>query len=278
MPAFWPGDTRMAVTISLMCESGGQVRPDSRALGPLGPQPMPLEYPDLPTETWFDYGIREAIPRLLDVYDRHGVPVTAFVVGQVAERYPELIAEIAQRGHECAGHGYQWVPQYAFSEEEEREFIRKTVSTIEAATKTKPVGWNCHALRRSVRTLDLLAEQGFFYHIDDVSRDEPFVSEVAGKPFVTVPYSLHLNDLHIYEFSSGTTEMWFEILKSEFDAVYAESAHRRMMMPIPGHDRVIGRPGRAAALDRLLTYIQGHEGVWFARRDEIARFMLDEAT
>ena len=67
---FWPNGARLAITISLMFESGGEVRPDSGALGPLFPIPMPLEIPDLPTETYFQYGYLEGIPRLLDLFDR----------------------------------------------------------------------------------------------------------------------------------------------------------------------------------------------------------------
>jgi peptidoglycan/xylan/chitin deacetylase (PgdA/CDA1 family) len=43
------------------------------------------------------------------------------------------------------------------------------------------------------------------------------------------------------------------------------------MMSIGLHTRLAGRPGRARALARLLDHIAGHDGVWFARRDDIAR-------
>ncbi len=273
---FWPHGARVAVTISMMFESGGHVRPDSGALGPLSGVPMPLEYPDLPTETYFEYGYREGIPRLLDLFDRHGIKVTSFMVGRAVERNPDVAREIAARGHECAGHGWEWIPQYALPQDEERAMIRRSAEVIKRATGQTPVGWNCNALRGSVRTLDLLQEQGFIYTIDDVSRDEPFVREVNGRPFVTIPYTLHANDLVCYEFQGMSTGAYLQLIKDEFDYLYAEGSRRRRMVVVSCHDRVIGRPARAKALDEFLAYAKSKPGVWFARKDEIARYMLDE--
>lgn len=279
MPAseFWPNGARLAITISLMFESGGEVRPDSGALGPLFPIPMPMEIPDLPTETYFQYGYLEGIPRLLELFDRFRIKVSSFMVGQAVDRNPDVAREIAMRGHECAGHGARWIPQYAMSADEERTFIRSTVESVQRATGQRPVGWNCNALRRSVRTLELLQEQGFIYHIDDVSRDEPFVQHVNHQPFVTVPYTLHVNDLVAYELQGFSTQAFLQLLKDEFDMLYAEGQTRRRMLVVACHDRVAGRPARARALGEFLDYAGGKEGVWFARKDEIARWMLAEA-
>lgn len=154
--------------------------------------------------------------------------------------------------------------------------IRKCAEVIKRATGQTPVGWNCNALRGTVRTLDLLQEQGFIYTIDDVSRDEPFVREVNGRPFVTIPYTLHANDLVCYEFQGMSTGAYLQLIKDEFDYLYAEGSRRRRMVVVSCHDRVIGRPARAKALDEFLAYAKSKPGVWFARKDEIARYMLDE--
>src|SRR5271163_3843803 len=62
--AFWPNGARIAVSASLMLEAGGQNLHRSDAL--FGP--MPDGYLDLPTNSWFEYGAVEGIPRLLDLY------------------------------------------------------------------------------------------------------------------------------------------------------------------------------------------------------------------
>ena len=43
------------------------------------------------------------------------------------------------------------------------------------------------------------------------------------------------------------------------------------MMSVGLHCRLIGHPGRAAGLARLLDYIQGFDDVWVAHRADIAR-------
>ena len=67
-------------------------------------------------------------------------------------------------------------------------------------------------------------------------------------------------------------------LTDEFDQLYAEAATRRRMMVIAMHDRVSGHAARVRALDRFLTYARGHNDVWFARKDEIARWALQTRT
>ncbi len=253
-PDFWPNGARLAITISLMFESGGEVRPDSGALGPLFPIPMPMEIPDLPTETYFQYGYLEGIPRLLNLFDQYDVKVTSFMVGQAVDRNPEVARQIAQSGHECAAHGQRWVPQYAMSPDEERAFIRASVDSVQRATGQRPIGWN-----------------------DDVSRDEPFVQSVNDRPFVTLPYTLHLNDLVCYELQGFSTQAFQQMLKDEFDVLYEEGRARPRMMVIACHDRVAGRPARVKALAGFLEYALSNSGVWFARKDEIARWTLDRA-
>src|SRR5258708_19874987 len=107
---FWPGDARLAITISIMFEANGQ--PISGASGPIT-EPIKPGYPDLATNTYFDYGMREGIPRLLDLFDRHQIRVSSFMIGQAVEKNPRLAREIAERGHEVAAHAPTSKPHYA---------------------------------------------------------------------------------------------------------------------------------------------------------------------
>lgn len=272
---FWPDDTRMVLTLSLMFEAGAEVRPDSIYLGPLGP--IEPGYRDIPGETYFEYGWVEAIPRLLDLFDKHDIKVTVFPVAKAAQRNPHLIKDMVARGHEIAAHGLTWVPQYTFSEEKERDFIRQSVEIISDLSGKQPLGWNNWGLRGTERTLDLLQEYGLTYHIDEVSRDEPFVRVLSsGKPFAVVPYTLHNNDLLCFEALGFSSRMWLDQMKDEFDWLYEESASRRRMMPIPCHDRTLGRPARMKVLDEFFSYALSHPGVKVLPREQIANVVLDE--
>src|SRR3982074_1067863 len=81
-----------------------QIRKQAPAAGSPFP-PLDPKYPDLPVGKWYEYGFKEGVPRLLDMWDRVGVKVTSHMVGQAVERHPELAKEIVDRGHEAAGPG-----------------------------------------------------------------------------------------------------------------------------------------------------------------------------
>jgi len=254
----------------MQMEAGAQ--PMSGAESPM-PKIDPV-YPDLPASKWYEYGFKEGIPRLLDLFDRRKVKVTSHMVGATVDLHPGLAKEIVQRGHEASGHGQTWAAQYSMTSEQERESYKQSIASIEHATGTRPLGFNAFWLRGTPHTLEILQELGFIYHIDDVSRDEPFVINVRGKPFAVVPYTLHMNDIVDYEARYFSTQEYAGDLKAEFDMLYAESSSRRRMMSVSAHDRIAGRPSRAKILEEFIVYAQNHPGVVFMRKDEIARFAL----
>lgn len=271
----WPNDARLVLSISMQFEAGGE--PDTGADSPFSGQPLPAGVPDLPARTWFQYGYREGVTRLLDLWDKHGVKVTSHMVGAAVLKSPDLAREIVKRGHEAAAHGMDWKSQFGMSRAEETAFVRAGVEAVEKITGVRPVGYNCNWLRRSVNTLSILQELGFLYHIDDLSRDEPFVVPVNGKDFAVVPYTLHCNDIVLVEGRHFSSRQFFEQLKDEFDQLYAEGDKRRRMMSISTHDRIGGRPAVTRALDDFLTYALAKPGVVAARKDRIARWALDDA-
>ena len=70
------------------------------------------------------------------------------------------------------------------------------------------------------------------------------------------------------------TRFFQQALKDEFDQLSEEGAHRRRMMVVSLHDRISGHASRVPVLDRFLNYARSKPGVWFARKDEIARWAL----
>src|SRR5260370_20744060 len=267
---FWPDNARLVISISMQMEAGAQ--PESGAESPL-PKIDP-KYPDIAATKWYEYGFKEGLPRLLDIFDRRKVRVTSHMLGAAVDLHPGLAKEIVQRGHEASGHGQTWTAQYSMTPDQERESYRQGIASIERATGTRPVGFNAFWLRGTSHTLEILQELGVIYYIDDVSRDEPFLINVKGKPFAVVPYTLHMNDIVNYEARYFSTQEYADDLKAEFDMLYAESAVRRRMISVSAHDRLAGRPSRAKVLDQFIIYAPSHSGVVFMRKDEIARFAL----
>jgi peptidoglycan/xylan/chitin deacetylase (PgdA/CDA1 family) len=269
---FWPNDARLAVSFSLMFEAGGQ--PISGAGGVI-PDPIEHGLPDLPTNAFFQYGVYEGIPRLLDLFDKHGVKLSSFMIGRAVDNAPDLAREIVRRGHEAAAHGRTWENSYALDADAERRFIADCVESIVTATGQTPIGWNAYWMRNSPRTLDILQSLGFLYHIDEPSRDEPFIVPLRGGDFVTVPYTFHMNDIVSFPFEGWSPAAYEQALKDEFDQLYEEGARRRRMMVVSLHDRISGHASRVRVLDRFLAYARSKPGVWFARKDNIAKWALE---
>src|SRR5947209_18176101 len=189
--AFWPNGARLVISVSMQFEAGAQ--PDRGAESPF--PVIDTKYPDLPVAKWYDYGFKEGIPRMLDMFDRVGVKVTSHMVGAAVERNPQLAKEIVERGHEAAGHGQTWTPQFSMTPEEEHTSYQASIKTIETATGTCPVGFNAFWLRRTPHTLETFQDLGIVYHIDDISRDEPFLIPCSYKVFVVDAHTIHTADI-----------------------------------------------------------------------------------
>jgi len=269
----WPNGSQLVISVSMQFETGGQ--PEG-AESPFSGSPLPVGSPDLPAESWYRYGAKEGIYRMLDLWEKHGIKVTSHVVGAAAMSYPEVAKAIADGGHEIAAHGFSWDNQWSKSYADELEFVKKGVDAVETITGQRAVGYNCNWLRRSPNTLKVLQELQFLYHIDDLSRDEPFLTKVSGENFVVIPYTLRNNDIVNISENHWSPDQFLTQLKAEFDQLYSEGANKRRMMSISLHDRIGGTPAIVKVMDDFITYAKGYDGVVFMRKDEIARLVKDD--
>jgi chitin deacetylase len=122
--------------------------------------------------------------------------------------------------------------------------------------------------------VDLTAATGAFDWISDTYDDDlPHWREVGARDQLIIPYTLEANDMR-FATAPGYIEgeQFFTYLRDSFDTLYAEGVEgRAKMFSIGLHCRLIGRPGKIAGLKRFLDYARMHEGVWFARRLDIAQ-------
>lgn len=271
--SYWPNGAQLVISVSMQFETGGQ--PEG-AESPFSGNPLPKGNPDLPAESWFRYGAKEGVFRMLDLWKKHSIHVTSHVVGEAAVKYPDVAMAIANGGHEIAAHGIAWDDQWNKTYEEELEFVKKGIDTVEAITGQRGIGYNSNWLRRGPNTLKVLQELGFLYHIDDLSRDEPFITKVRGKNFVVMPYTLRNNDIVNVEGKHWSPDQFLTQLKMEFDQLYEEGLKKRRMMSISFHDRIGGSPAMVKAMDEFLNYVQAKSGVVFMRKDEIAKMIQND--
>lgn len=270
----WADGSRLVISVSMQFEAGGQ--PDN-AESPF-PQNMQKGFKDLPGETWYQYGYKEGIPRMLDLWDKYNIKITSHMVGSAVLKNPKLAKEIVWRGHEAAAHGMNWATQYTMSYEEEKKFIKDGVDAVKHITGFTPVGYNANWLRRGENTLTILQELGFTYHIDDLSRDEPFIIQVNNKDFAVVPYTLRCNDIVLIEGKNFSADQFLNQLKLEFTQLHEESAVKRRQMSISFHDRIGGSPQIVQAAKEFFEFASRQKGVVFKRKDEIAKMTLLDQT
>ena len=284
----WPGKARIALQFVLNYEEGaensvlhGDPASETFLSEMIGAAAFPARH--LSMESIYEYGSRAGLWRLLRMFEERRLPLTVFGVSMALKRNPDAVAAFQQLGHEIACHGLRWISYQNMDEATEREHMREAVQIIRELTGSAPQGW--YTGRDSPNTRKLVVEHGGFrYDADYYGDDLPFWEKVAYtdaagmpamQPQLIVPYTLDTNDMRfaaMQGFNSGT--QFFDYLKDAFDVLYAEGdpngLNQPKMLSVGLHCRLVGRPGRAAALARFLDYVQSHEQVWITRRIDIA--------
>jgi putative urate catabolism protein len=222
-------------------------------------------------ESIYEYGARAGFWRIWRLFTALNVPLTVFGVATALLRGGEQVGAMKEAGWEIASHGLKWIEYKDFSREDERAHLKEAIRIHVEVTGERPLGW--YTGRCSVHTLNLVMEDGgFAYSSDSYADDLPYWVKGPKGPHLIVPYTLDANDMRFatpQAFNAG--DQYFSYLKDTFDVLYAEGADRPRMMSVGLHCRLIGRPGRSAALDRFVDYVLKHDKVWLTRRIDIAR-------
>ena len=274
----WPGRAFVAVQFVVNYEEGGESTilhgdPASESLLSeiVGAQPWPGQR-HMNMESIYEYGSRAGFWRLWRMFTERRIPVTVYGVATAMARNPEAVAAMKEADWELATHGLKWLEYKDFPEDEERRHIYEAIRIHTEVTGSRPLGF--YQGKASVNTTRLVMEEdGFLYSSDSYADDLPYWISGPHGPHLIVPYTLDANDMRFATpqgFNSG--DQFFAYLKDTFDVLYAEGqAGAPKMMSIGLHCRLVGRPGRAAALGRFLDYVLDQQNVWLTRRIEIAR-------
>ena len=275
--ARWPGGARIAVSLVLNYEEGGEnniLHGDAASEAFLSDIPGAAPWPGQRhwnMESLYDYGARAGFWRLHRLFTGMAIPVTVYGVATALARNPEQVAAMTAAGWEIASHGLKWVDHRDMAPEVERAQIAEAIRLHTEVVGAPPRGW--YTGRCSVNTVDLTAATAAFDWISDAYDDDlPYWREVGARDQLVIPYTLEANDMR-FATAPGYTEgaQFFTYLKDTFDTLYAEGlAGSAKMFSIGLHCRLIGRPGKIAGLKRFLDYAKSHNDVWFPRRIDIA--------
>ena len=276
----WPDGARVAVSVVVNYEEGSEYSlldgDPHRETNSEVPSPLALDERDLANESFFEYGSRVGVWRIMDILGQYRVPATFFCCALALERNSQVGPEIVRRGHEVFGHGYRWEEYYKMDRNAEREAIRKAVESITRTTGERPLGWYTR-YGPSLNTRELVVEEGgFLYDSNSYADDLPYYTQVHGKKWLVVPYSLEVNDTKFWRGGMVNPKDFYDTAHNTLELLHSEGATNPKMMSVGLHCRIAGRPARAVALKNFLEYACSLPGVWFAQRTDIARWWLEK--
>ena len=263
MAGIWPGDTQCVAMLSFDVDG---ISPWAR---------MDPEVAKLPSfVSMAEYGPSVAAWRILDLLDDANIKGSFFIPGSVAERYPDLVKDIARRGHEVGNHGYLHEPPASMDAREEEEVLVKGNAILEGLTGQRPRGYRSPGWELSEVSLELLASHGFTYDTSLMGDDAPYTENTSNGKLVEIPISWVLDDAPHFIYAPAirrTSPMKspneiYEIWTAEFDGLYRYGRS----FPLTMHPQFIGRPGRLLMLERLISYIRSFPNVAFMRMIDVA--------
>ncbi|MBV1864576.1 MAG: allantoinase PuuE [Rhodobacteraceae bacterium] len=267
--ANWPNKARIALNFVVNYEEGGEncvLHGDAASeafLSEIVGAAAWTGQRHMNMESIYEYGSRSGFWRLHRMFTQREMPVTVFGVAMALERNPDAVQAMNTADWEIASHGLKWIDYKDHSYEAERADLKKAIAVHTEVTGVRPAG--IYQGRTSLNTRDICAELGFEYSADAYADELPYYENGQ----LIVPYMLDANDMRFATPQGFNTGEQFETyLRDSFDVLRAEGGR---MMSVGLHCRLVGRPGRAAALGRFLDYVQQFEDVWVSTRLDIAR-------
>lgn len=270
----WPGGKKLAVQFVINYEEGGEhsiLHGDRQSEAFLTEEPTVAfaNIRNINVESQYEYGSRVGWWRLYRLFTERKLPVTIFGIATSLQRNPEAVAAMKEANFEIASHGLRWIQYAEMPEEQEAAQIAEAIRIHTEVTGSRPTGW--YTGRMSINTRRLIVESGgFAYDADSFSDDLPYWVDVGGQDHLVVPYTLDNNDgryVNTYGYQSASFSAY---LVQAFDFLRREAQVAPRMMSIGLHTRIVGRPGRAADLERFLDHVAAADDVWVTRRIDIA--------
>ena len=269
-----PEGKRIAVWVILNVEEWRIEKPMPRTVLP-PPMGQPL-LPDVPNWAWHEYGMRSGFWRQHGALTARDIPVTLAINGNVCTSYPRVAGAALDADWEFMGHGFLQGPMHKL--EDQRGAIHAAMDAIEAFCGERPRSWESPGLTETEETLDLLAEAGVQYVADWVIDDLPQDIETSHGLITTIPYTVEINDIAVYALQQHDSDVFLTRGQKQFDRLYAEAAENARIMAISIHPYITGVPHRIAALEALLDYVGGHDGVAWMTASEIGDWYRSQIT
>ncbi|MDB5965019.1 MAG: polysaccharide deacetylase family protein [Polaromonas sp.] len=224
---------------------------------------------DLQGESWAAYGGETGIWRILDILERLEIKSSLITSGKSVEIYPEAIGAYYRGGHEICAHSYtqeQILPY--MTPDDELKLIRRCTDIIANATGEKPKGWCSPRATQTRHTAEFIAQEGYVWQGDYNDTDMPYVINTPKGKLVALMHS-DFSDVRVVR---GNPRDYFTVHRDMFDFLYRSGKPEIINLTV--HCPWGGRPLMATMFAQVLEYFKSFEGVWFARHDEVAEWVL----
>lgn len=224
-------------------------------------------------------GMTFGLPKILDVLDRYGAKATFFVLGAVAEKYPEAVKEIADRGHEIGCHGYYHENFGGMPIEEQRNVLRRAKEQIENVCGKPVSAFRMPEGEMSEETLQVAKEEGFIYSSSLSDDDIPYTRQHS--QMVELPVHWELYDLPYFVYTwepqipqgQGRSSNANDVLENW--KIELEGAKRYgTLFNLQLDPQATGEQGRIFMLEEILDQIKKDNSIWLATGLEIADYYL----
>jgi peptidoglycan/xylan/chitin deacetylase (PgdA/CDA1 family) len=281
-PLRWPNGARVALILTFNLETWDLTKDTDRPYyaggPPILPDVLPGRVPDFPNYSWREYGQRVGIWRLYELFDEMGAKASCTTNAVTFDRRRPMVQACLDRGWELLAHNWEQgelLTDFHGDPAKEREIVLASLAKYEAETGRKAKGWLSSSLRGTLQTADILAEAGCTFYCDIMNDDQPYLLKTPAGPIVSVPYSNEINDFTLLTRRNYTTDQFRDILIEELDVLYKEGATTGRIMNVGLHPHVSGRAHRVRALREFIAYAKSLPGVWWATREEIAAWYLE---
>ena len=265
-PASWPGGAQVAALLSFDVdnETVTGLRFGDATVGSLSQG---------------EYGARVALPRVVELLDRHGIPASFFIPAVSMRLNPGMLDVIQSAGHHEIGiHGWIHELNSSLERDDERRLLVRALDYYTELLGERPVGYRAPSWNFSPNTLDLLLELDFLYDSSLMADDRPYEILANGEPtgLVELPVDWILDDAPVlnprgdrYTNPRQIMRVWID----EFDKAWEEGTTFVLTM----HPHYIGHRSRIVALEGLIDHINSRPGVWWATHRQAVEHVRAQA-
>ena len=212
------------------------------------------------------------------ILDEVGVPSSCTLNAKLCLERREIVDAVKERGWELVCHNYEQgdlLTNYQSDPVAEEALIDSALQVYQEAVGKKSPGWLSSSLRSTPNTPEIIAKKGMKFICDYMNDEQPYIMDTRYGSIVAIPYSIEVNDFGFFLRRNFTTTQTLEMLKEQFDQLYEESKITGKLMSVGLHPHVSGHPFRIRAIRDFLKYVKTFDDVWWASREEIADWYLE---